>query len=162
MVPIADRMREVLKARADNHSQWVFPSRSMDPETLDMARAMFAKGASIRAVSMALEISWPAAKAIREGKRVNQKDTHRVTVAKQWEDARKLAGLDEKLVLYCARHEFATTFLENGGDLATLMKVLGHTSIATTQKYLHPGIKGAADVINRRNSHKGLSIVKSA
>lgn len=86
---------------------------------------------------------------------------HRSTVAKQYEEARAAAGLNPKLVLYCARHEFGTTFIENGGDLATLKKVMGHTSIATTEKYLHPGIKGAADVINRRN-RAGLKIVKSA
>jgi hypothetical protein len=39
---------------------------------------------------------------------------------------------------------------------------MGRTSIITTKKYLHPHMRGAAKVINRRNSHKGLSIVKSA
>lgn len=86
---------------------------------------------------------------------------HRSTVAKKWEEGRKKAGLDPKIVLYLARHEFATSYLESGGDLATLSKILGHTSIAVTAKYLHPGIKGATEVINRRNS-SGLQIVKRA
>jgi integrase len=139
----------------------IFASRDFDPETLDLARTMLNEGKSIRAVSMALEISWPLAKRIKEGNIPAEKDSHRVTVVKQWEDARAAAGLDPKLVLYCARHEFATTFIENGGDLATLKKIMGHTSIATTQKYLHPDIEGAANIINRRN-RAGLKIAKRA
>lgn len=86
---------------------------------------------------------------------------HRITVAKKFEEARAAAGLDPKIVLYLARHELGTTFLKSGGDLGTLMKVMGHTSIATTSKYLHPDIEGAADVINRRN-RAGLKLVKKA
>ena len=107
-------------------------------------------------------VSRPMAKAIKEGREPQSKIGHRVTVAKQFEEARAAAGLDPKIVLYCARHEFATTYLEHGGDLPTLKKIMGHSSIAVTEKYLHPGIKGAAEVINRRNSRKGLHVVKTA
>lgn len=87
---------------------------------------------------------------------------HRVTVVKQWGAARAAAGLPPSVVLYLARHEFATSYLEHGGDLATLKKILGHTSISTTEKYLHPGIKGAAEVVNKRNAkNKGLALVES-
>lgn len=85
----------------------------------------------------------------------------RRTITKQWEEARKEAGVDPRLVLYCARHEFATSYLEHGGDLATLKKILGHTSIQTTEKYLHPGIAGAAEVVNRRN-RRGLTLVEKS
>lgn len=87
---------------------------------------------------------------------------HRTSVAKKFEEARAAAGVPESVVLYCARHEFATTYLENGGELSMLKKLMGHESISTTQKYLHPSITGAAEVINKRNRKTALHIVKSA
>ena len=163
-------MAGVLETRKNNGSEWVFPQRDpVDACKRERALQMFKEGASIRAVNMAVGISWPTAKQIRDGKAPTVTSGHRVTVAKQWEEARAAAEVNPKIVLYTARHEFASNFLEPreirgcGGDLATLKKILGHTSISTTEKYLHMGIKGAADAINRRNKNNaGLSLVKSA
>lgn len=42
-----------------------------------------------------------------------------------------------RLYPHLLRHTFATAYIMQGGDLASLRIYMGHSSIATTQKYLH-------------------------
>jgi integrase len=51
---------------------------------------------------------------------------------------------------------------ENGGELSTLKKLMGHESISITQKYLRPSFHGATEVINMRNRKAALHIAMSA
>ncbi len=46
------------------------------------------------------------------------------------------AGLS--FVIYDLRHTFATRFVEAGGDLVTLKDILGHSSLRSVIKYVHP------------------------
>jgi len=45
-------------------------------------------------------------------------DGRRASIAKQYRNARKAAGLGPEIALYCARHTFATNLLSETGDLA--------------------------------------------
>lgn len=47
------------------------------------------------------------------------------------------AELPYHVTMYDIRHLFATTLLSNGSDLKAVSALLGHTSIATTQIYIH-------------------------
>ena len=69
------------------------------------------------------------------------KTGHLTTVANQWRKTRQNVGLDAAVKLYCRRHTFATDVLERTGNLAGVMKVLGHADAQTAMKYQHPGLE---------------------
>lgn len=58
----------------------------------------------------------------------------------------KLAGIEKKLHVHLARHTFATTItLSNGVPIETVSRMLGHTSIRTTQIYAKVNQRKIAD-----------------
>jgi len=55
--------------------------------------------------------------------------------------AKRRAGITKGGGIHALRHGFATHSLEAGVDLPTLGRMLGHTSVTTTMRYLHTTTK---------------------
>jgi integrase len=76
---------------------------------------------------------------------------HLTTVDKKFRQARSEAGLPEKLVLYCGRHDYGTRVLQGTGNLAVIMRAMGHGSPATAMKYQHPELERVRRVLKGTN-----------
>lgn len=59
------------------------------------------------------------------------------SIQKAYHRARILAGIHKSGGVHTLRHSFSTHHLRMGTDLATLQRLLGHTNLRTTARYLH-------------------------
>lgn len=64
---------------------------------------------------------------------------------------RDKAGLDREIVLYLARHRFGTELIRAGQDIKTVADLMGHSSVKTTERYIHRDVselRGKQDLID--------------
>jgi integrase len=97
------------------------------------------------------------------------KGGHLTTIAKQWYatvDTINLKAaemnqppISSELTIYCARHTFATDMLGEGMNVVEVKELMGHESLSTTMKYLHPDTSKAASTVNERN-RKSVHLVE--
>lgn len=123
------------------------------------------KGGKERLVPMSFElrkILWRYTKSTGDGKArrlvFGTKYNTRLTVRNFLRDfkqlGQKLAITGVRVSPHTLRHTFAVSYLRAGGNLFYLSKILGHTSVKTTERYLQSlGIEDLQKV------HDGLSLL---
>lgn len=72
------------------------------------------------------------------------------TIVNYFTSIKEKYNLDENISFHSLRHSFASNFIKNGGDPFVLKSMLGHTSLNTTNIYIHMGrdfnnLKGVND-----------------
>jgi len=75
-----------------------------------------------------------------------------------WGRAKREAGVRKRGGIHALRHAFATHLLEDGTDLHTIQRLLGHRHIGTTMLYFHLARRG---ITERRSPLDGLPAASS-
>ena len=74
----------------------------------------------------------------------------------------KLAGIDRNITPHMFRHSFATYLIEEGVDISCVQQILGHSSIKTTQIYIHIAAKKQAEILRELHPRNRMNILIAA
>ncbi len=75
----------------------------------------------------------------------------RITIWNRVKLHAKKAGILKSISPHTLRHSFATHLLENGADLRVIQEMLGHSSVATTDRYTHISQKHLVDAFSKHH-----------
>jgi len=67
----------------------------------------------------------------------------------QHTDVRNTLKLPEDFVLHSLRHTFGTRLGEAGADAFTIMKLMGHSTVTVSQRYVHPSPESMETAVGR-------------
>ena len=69
-------------------------------------------------------------------------------------DAALAAKISSKISPHTLRHSFATHLIENGADIISIQKMMGHENIVTTEKYLNVNKKHLVETVIKYHPRK--------
>ena len=72
----------------------------------------------------------------------------------------KLAGIERNITPHMFRHSFATYLIEEGVDISCVQQILGHSSIKTTQIYIHVAAKKQAEILRELHPRNRMNIFR--
>ncbi len=108
---------------------------------------VFGKGAKERIVLIPGELSFVLkvyCEQLNDDNRLFELTTR--TVQRDIKLLASRAGITKHVTPHKLRHSFATHMLQNGGNVVAIQKLLGHTSLNTTQIYTHYNVDDLKDM----------------
>ena len=72
----------------------------------------------------------------------------------------RMAGIERNITPHMFRHSFATYLIEEGVDVSCVQQILGHSSIKTTQIYIHIAAKKQAEILKELHPRNRMNILK--
>ena len=93
----------------------------------------------------------------RQGKRFSEQSIRRMLCKYS-----RQAGISIHITPHMFRHSVATYLLEEGVDIMYIQKILGHSSIKTTQIYLHIASKKQMEILRERHPRNQMRIQRAA
>lgn len=72
------------------------------------------------------------------------------------------AGIQRNITPHMFRHSFATYLIEEGVDVSCVQQILGHSSIKTTQIYIHIAARKQAEILKELHPRNKMNIVEVA
>jgi len=84
----------------------------------------------------------------RPGKRITVRTIFNIVVRQGIK-----SGLFKRVTPHMLRHTFATHMLDGGADIRAIQLLLGHSSLATTEKYTHVGLDRLMEIYDKAHPH---------
>lgn len=70
----------------------------------------------------------------------------------------ELADIETKITPHMFRHSVATYLIEEGADISCIQRILGHSSIKTTQIYIHVSMSKQIEVLKTLHPRKNMNV----
>ena len=70
----------------------------------------------------------------------------------------KGAGIERKITPHMFRHSLATYLIEEGVDISCVQQIFGHSSIRTTQIYIHVAAGRQAEILREKHPRRSMRI----
>jgi len=83
---------------------------------------------------------------------------HPGSICNLFRKARNKAGLPKELVLYGARHDYGTRVLMRTGNLAAVMRTMGHRDVKTAMHYQQPELEIVRAGLDYRPPHSEVAV----
>ena len=74
-----------------------------------------------------------------------------IQINRRLKDILAMAGIEKHISFHISRHTFAKQWIINGGNVVSLSKLLGHSSLDITQNYINLLVSDVAKKVDEFN-----------